>query len=155
MSTASDLMEIKETAIKEKIPAAQAMLDGFDHTPRLAKPKNIEKVASKSPGIGGTRRRFRSTTPGLVTQSTAKAEGVHIIARVEATDGDDALMSPLQAGVLHALRRALATALTVFDQYADATDLSALMKANLEGKLPSGKSNTCLLYSSPSPRERG
>ena len=142
MSTASDLMEIKETAIKEKIPAAQAMLDGFDHTPRLAKPKNIEKVASKSPGIGGTRRRFRSTTPGLVTQSTAKAEGVHIIARVEATDGDDALMSPLQAGVLHALRRALATALTVFDQYADATGLSALMKANLEGKLPSGKSNT-------------
>ena len=46
MSTASDLMEIKETAIKEKIPSAQAMLDGFDHTPRLAKPKNIEKVAS-------------------------------------------------------------------------------------------------------------
>jgi len=139
MSNASDLMEIKETSIKEKTPAAQAMLDGFDHTPRLAKAKSIEKVASKSPGIGGTRRRFRSTTPGLVTQSTAKAEGVHIIARVEATDEDDALMSPLQAGVLHALRRALATALTVVDQYADATGLSALMKANLEGKLPSSK----------------
>ncbi len=139
MSNASDLMEIKETAIREKVPAAQSMLDGFDHTPRLAKPKDIEKVASKSPGIGGSRRRFRSTTPGLVTQSTVKAEGVHIIARVETTDEDDALMSPLQAGVLHALRRALATALTVVDQYADATGLSALMKDNLQGKLPSGK----------------
>jgi len=141
MSNASDLMEIKETAIREKVPAAQSMLDGFDHTPRLAKAKTIEKVASKSPGIGGSRRRFRSTTPGLVTQSTAKAEGVHIIARVETTDDDDALMSPLQAGVLHALRRALATALTVVDQYADATGLSALMKDNLQGKLPSGKTS--------------
>jgi len=139
MSNASDLMEIKETAIREKVPAAQSMLDGFDHTPRLAKAKDIETVASKSPGIGGTRRRFRSTTPGLVTASTAKAEGVNIIARVEATDEDDALMSPVQAGVLHGLRRALATALTVVDQYADATGLSALMKANLEGKLPASK----------------
>jgi len=48
-------------------------------------------------------------------------------------------MSPVQAGVLHGLRRALATALTVVDQYADATGLSALMKANLEGKLPASK----------------
>ncbi|MEP4050614.1 MAG: ATP-binding protein [Litorimonas sp.] len=139
MSNASDLMEIKETAIREKVPAAQSMLDGFDHTPRLAKPKDIEAVTPKSPGIGGSRRRFRSTTPGLVTASTARAEGVNIIARVEATDEDDALMSPVQAGVLHGLRRALATALTLVDQYADATGLSALLKANLEGKLPGSK----------------
>ena len=139
MSNASDLMEIKESAIREKVAAAQSMLDGFDHTPRLAKPKDIETVASKSPGIGGSRRRFRSTTPGLITASTARAEGVNIIARVEATDENDALMSPVQAGVLHGLRRALATALTVVDQYADATGLSALMKANLEGKLPGSK----------------
>jgi hypothetical protein len=64
---------------------------------------------------------------------------VNIIARVEATDEDDALMSPVQAGVLHGLRRALATALTVVDQYSDATGLSALLKANLEGKLPGSK----------------
>ncbi len=139
MSNTSDLMEIKETAIREKVPAAQSLLDGFDHTPRLAKPKDIAAVAAKSPGVGTTRRRFRSTTPGLVTASTARAEGVNIIARVEATDSDDALMSPVQAGVLHGLRRALATALTVVDQYSDATGLSALMKANLQGKLPSSK----------------
>ena len=112
MSNPSDLMEIKETAIGEKIPAAQALIDGFDHTPRLAKPKDIQTAKPKSPGIGSTRRRFRSTTPGLVTASTARAEGVHIIARIEAVDADDALMSPVQAGVLHGLRRALATALT-------------------------------------------
>jgi energy-coupling factor transporter ATP-binding protein EcfA2 len=139
MSNASDLMEIKETAIREKVPAAQAMLDGFDHTPRLAKPKDVEAVAAKSPGVGTTRRRFRSTTPGLVTASTARAEGVNIIARVEATEEDDALMSPIQASVLHALRRALATSLTVVDQYADATGLSALMKTNMQGKLPASK----------------
>jgi hypothetical protein len=132
-------MEIKETAIREKIPAAQSLLDGFDHTPRLAKPKDMEAVAAKSPGVGTTRRRFRSTTPGLVTASTVRAEGVNIIARVEATDEDDALMSPVQAGVLHGLRRALATSLTVVDQYADATGLSALMKTNMQGKLPASK----------------
>lgn len=139
MSNPSDLMEIKESAITEKVAAAQSLLDGFDHTPRLAKAKDIEPAAGKSAGIPG-RRRFRSTTPGLVTQSTAKAEGVNLIARVEDTSPDDALMSPVQAGVLHALRRALATALTVADQYADATGLSALMKDNLQGKLSGGKS---------------
>ncbi|MGB3454999.1 MAG: ATP-binding protein, partial [Litorimonas sp.] len=49
-------------------------------------------------------------------------------------------ISPTQAGVLHALRRALAVALATVDQYADATGLSALMTANLEGRLPDAKS---------------
>jgi len=136
-------MEIKESAIREKIASAQSMLDGFDHTPRLAKARDVAPApgsfGGKSPGIPG-RRRFRSTTPGLVTQSTARAEGVNLIARIEATSEDDDLMSPVQAGVLHGLRRALATALTVVDQYADATGLSALMKDNLEGKLANSQS---------------
>lgn len=139
MSNPSDLMEIKESAIREKIASAQSMLDGFDHTPRLAKARDVAPSSGRSPGIPG-RRRFRSTTPGLVTQSTARAEGVNLIARVEATSEDDDLMSPVQAGVLHGLRRALATALTIVDQYADATGLSALMKDNLEGKLASSQS---------------
>ncbi|WP_298915695.1 ATP-binding protein [uncultured Algimonas sp.] len=135
MSEPSDLMELKESAIADKIPAAQSLLDGFDHTPRLAKARDVSPAPGKSAGLPG-RRRFRSTTPGLVTQSTARAEGVNLIARVEATTPDDALTSPVQAGVLHALRRALATALAVVDQYSDATGLSALMKDNLEGRLP-------------------
>ena len=139
MSNPSDLMKIKEAAIREKVAAAQSMLDGFDHTPRLAKAKDVAPAAGKSPGIPG-RRRFRSTTPGLVTQDTARTEGVNLIARVKATSENDALMSPVQAGVLHSLRRSLATALTVVDQYADATGLSALMKNNLEGKLADSQS---------------
>ena len=112
MSQPSDLMELKESVIAEKILAAQSLLDGFDHTPRLAKAKDIAPAPGRSPGVPG-RRRFRSTTPGLVTQSTARAEGVDLIARVDATTPDDALMSPVQAGVLHALRRALAVALAL------------------------------------------
>lgn len=134
MSQPSDMMELKESVIAEKIPAAQSLLDGFDHTPRLAKAKDVAPAPGRSPGVPG-RRRFRSTTPGLVTQSTARAEGVDLIARVDATTPDDALMSPVQAGVLHNLRRALAVALATVDQYADATGLSALMKDNLEGRL--------------------
>ncbi|MEM7727689.1 MAG: ATP-binding protein [Pseudomonadota bacterium] len=134
MAHPSDLMELKESAIEAKVAAAQSLLDGFDHTPRLAKAREVAPAPGRSPGVPG-RRRFRSTTPGLVTQSTARAEGVDLIARVDATTPDDALMSPTQAGVLHALRRALAVALATVDQYADATGLSALMKDNLEGRL--------------------
>lgn len=141
MSTPSDLMELKESAIAEKIKAAQSLLDGFDHTPRLAKPRDVEAPkAPRSPGIAA-RRRFRTTTPGLVTQSTAKAEGVNLIARVMDVEDDDDLMSPVQATVLAALRRALATSLAVVDQYADATGLTALKKDNLEGKLDRARSS--------------
>ncbi|MEP3888843.1 MAG: ATP-binding protein [Hellea sp.] len=135
MSNTSDLMELKEELIREKYSAAESLLDGFDHTPRLAKPKSGASPAKeKSSGIG-TRRRFRTTTPGLVTKSTARAEGVHIINRVQEADESDVLMSPMQANVLHSLRRALATSMVVADQFADHTGLSQLLKDNLEGGL--------------------
>ena len=135
----NDLMEIKEELIREKYSAAESLLDGFDHTPRLAKPKaGASPAKERSPGIG-TRRRFRSTTPGLVTKSTARAEGVHIINRVQEADEDDILMSPMQANTLHALRRALATSMVVADQYADHTGLSQLLKDNLEGNLAASR----------------
>jgi energy-coupling factor transporter ATP-binding protein EcfA2 len=133
-------MELKEELIREKYAAAEQLLNGFDHTPRLAKKQTVKSSGAKerSPGIG-TRRRFRSTTPGLVTQSTARPEGVHLIARIEEADDGDNLVSPRQAHILQALRRALATGLLVSDQYAEQTGLSALMKDNLEGKLSSSK----------------
>jgi energy-coupling factor transporter ATP-binding protein EcfA2 len=133
-------MELKEELIREKYAAAEQFLNGFDHTPRLAKKQTAKSSGAKerSPGIG-TRRRFRSTTPGLVTQSTARPEGVHLITRIEEADDGDNLVSPRQAHILQALRRALATGLLVSDQYAEQTGLSALMKDNLEGKLSSGK----------------
>ena len=132
-------MEIREDLIREKYTAAESLLDGFDHTPRLAKPKaGASPAKEKSPGIG-TRRRFRSTTPGLVTKSTARAEGVHIINRVQENDDSEVLMSPMQANVLHSLRRALAVSMVVADQFADHTGLSQLLKDNLEGGLAASR----------------
>ena len=139
MSGPTDQMQIKDAQIREKYTAAQALLTGFDHTPRLAKKSaSASSAKEKSAGIG-TRRRFRSTTPGLVTQSTARPEGVHLDDRIMDSDDNDPLTSPAQARVLRALRRALATAMVVSDNYGDATGLSGMLKDNLEGKLPASK----------------
>jgi len=139
MSGPTDLMQIKDAQIREKYAAAQALLTGFDHTPRLAKKSASASPAKERSAGVGTRRRFRSTTPGLVTQSTARPEGVHLDDRIMESDDNDPLTSPAQARVLHSLRRALATAMVVSDQYGDATGLSAMLKDNLEGKLPASK----------------
>ena len=85
MSRTSDQMELREEDIRKHYAAAAAMLEGFDHTPRIAKGKEAPKV-ERSSGIG-TRRMFRTTTPGLVTRSTARPEGVQLLARIEAADG--------------------------------------------------------------------
>ena len=138
MSKTGDLMELKEELILEKYADAVAMLDGFDHTPRLAAKRDVEAPTERSSGVG-TRRRFRSTTPGLVTRSTARPEGVHLIDRIEGADESDPLTSPVQANVLQALRRALAVAHVVSDQYADQTGLSEMLKDNLAGNLAPAK----------------
>lgn len=141
MSNASDLMEIKEDLIREKYAAAENLLTAFDHTPRMAKNTIVEAI-EKSSGVG-TRRRFRSTTPGLVTTSNARPEGVRLTNRIKGADEEratgDTFVSPVQATILTSLRRALATAMVVVDQYADQTGLSTLMKDNLQGALPSSK----------------
>ncbi|SDI33228.1 AAA family ATPase [Lutimaribacter saemankumensis] len=134
MSLTSDQMELREEEIRAHYDAATAMLEGFDHTPRIAKPREVSAAPERSPGISRTRR-FRSTTPGLVTRSTARPEGVQLIARIEAADGDDPLVSPLQATVIHALRRALAISLAVGEAFSGMTGLGALKRANLEGSL--------------------
>jgi len=117
MSQTSDTMELREDDIVKHYEAATAMVQGFDHTPRIGEAKEAP-VAERSAGIG-TRRRFRTTTPGLVTRSTARAEGVQLLARIEGADEGDGLMSPTQATVLHGVRRAIAIALAVGEQYAD------------------------------------
>ncbi len=133
MSLTADTMELREEDITKHYEAAAAMLAGFDHTPRIAKPVEGE-AQEKSAGLG-TRRRFRTTTPGLVTRSTARPEGVQLTARIEGADDGDPLVSPLQATVLHGLRRALAIALAVGEQFAEATGLADLRRANLAGSL--------------------
>ncbi len=134
MSLTSDLMELREGDITKHYAAATAMIEGVDHTPRIGKGKEAPAAPERSSGIG-TRRRFRSTTPGLVTRSTARPEGVQLAATIEGVDDADPLVSPAQASALHALRRALAIALAVGETFAEATGLTALKRANLEGAL--------------------
>jgi len=134
MSLPADQMELREDEIRAHYAAAAGLLEGFDHTPRIARPKVEAPAPERSPGIRRTRR-FRSTTPGLVTRSTARPEGVRLIERIEASDGDDPIVSPVQATVLHGLRRALAIALTVAEGYGEATGLVGLKKKNLESAL--------------------
>ena len=137
MSLTSDQMELREEDIRKQYEAAASLLGGFDHTPRIAKPA-AETPKERSAGIG-TRRRFRSTTPGLATRSTARSEGVHLVDRIEAADGGDPLTSPLQATVMHGLRRALAVALAMGEQFSDASGLADLKRENLAGALPEAR----------------
>jgi len=138
MSVSGDQMELREEEIRAHYDAAFSMLDGFDHTPRIATAV-AKPAAERSSGVG-TRRRFRSTTPGLVGRSTARPEGVRLLERIEGADGGDALISPVQATVSQALRRAVAIALAVGEAFSGATGLVNLKKDNLEGRLGTGAS---------------
>ncbi|MGZ9811004.1 ATP-binding protein [Pseudoroseicyclus sp. H15] len=137
MSQQGDLMELREEDIRAHYPAALALLEGFDHAPRIAKGEP-PAAPERSPGIG-QRRAFRSTTPGLVTRRTTPARGVALLERIEAAGEDDGLLSPLKATVQSALRRALAIAMALGEAYAEATPLAELKRANLEGRLPEAR----------------
>ncbi|MDT8857289.1 ATP-binding protein [Paracoccaceae bacterium Fryx2] len=135
MTGTRDTMELREASIRAHYDAALGLLSGFDHAPRLG--KAVDSAApERSPGIGA-RRGFRSTTPGLVTRPTTRPGGVRLVERVEATG--DGLVSPLQAQVLHALRRALAIALAMGETFAQGAGLAELKKANLESRLPDAR----------------
>ena len=135
MTTSHDLMEIPEELIREHYAEAFQMLQGFDHAPRLGTPTAEPTMPERSAGIASTRRRFRSTTPGLVARQTASAEGVHLVARITGTDNNDPLTTPAQAATLRAMRRALATAAAVTDLFAEKTPLSEHLRANKEGRI--------------------
>ncbi len=137
MNIPVDQMELREDEIRKHYAAAAAMLEGVDHTPRISKSEATSD--ERSPGISRTRR-FRSTTPGLAGRSTARPEGVRLIERIEASDGDDPLVSPVQASVVQGLRRALAIGLAVAEAYSEQTGLSELKRENLQGRLSKSKS---------------
>ncbi|WP_179378548.1 AAA family ATPase [Jannaschia marina] len=130
MSLSGDAMELTEAEITARFEAALTLLSGFDHAPRLGKAAEAPR-AERSPGIG-TRGRFRSTTPGLVTRRSAPAGGVHLRETVEG----EGLVTPARAQVLQGMRRALAIALAVGAKLEDRTGLDTLKTANLAGRLP-------------------
>ena len=136
MSETADQMELREEDVVKHYPAALHMLQGVDHSPRIAT-GTVAAAPERATGIG-TRRTFRSTTPGLVTQRVARTEAVQVLTRIESVAGDG-LLSPLQASIGTALRRAIATALAVAEQFAARTALSELKRANLAGALPADK----------------
>lgn len=131
-------MELRETDIRTHYPAALAMLEGFDHTPRIASARTRPEP-ERSTGLG-SRRKFRSTTPGLVTRSTARPEGVRLVERIQSAEGGDGLVSPLQATVCQCLRRSISIALAVGEAFSGATGLDALKRENLEGRLGQARS---------------
>jgi len=137
MSQTSDQMELREEDVTKHYAMALAMLQGFDHAPRIGKASDAP-ATERSSGIG-TRRRFRTTTPGLVTRRTATTGAVQLMTRIEAADAEDALVSPVQASVLNVLRRAIAIALAVAEAYGETSGLGDLKRANLEGALPENR----------------
>ena len=135
MSGNRDTMELREETIRAQYGAALGLLAGFDHAPRLGKAVDAA-TPERSSGIG-VRRAFRSTTPGLVTQNTQRPGGVRLIDRVQSSG--DGLVSPVQAAVLHGLRRGVAIALAMGAAFSESSGLVELKKANLEARLPEGK----------------
>lgn len=134
--TARDTMELTEAQVRAQYEAALALLAGFDHAPRLAKPLAAAPAGERSPGTGA-RPRFRSTVPGMAARSTQRPGGVRLIERVEALG--DGLTTPAQAAVLTALRRALAVALAMAGTFAQGTPLAELKTANRDARLPEAR----------------
>ena len=137
MSLSSDQMELREADIRKHYPAATALLNGFEHAPRIAKTVEVP-ATERSPGVPAARR-FRSTTPGLVTRRTVRADGVHLVERIEASDNGDALVSAPQATTQQTIRRAISIALAVAETYANQTLLADLKRANLAGNLSAAR----------------
>ncbi|SEM70717.1 ATPase family associated with various cellular activities (AAA) [Pseudorhodobacter antarcticus] len=137
--TTRDTMELREADIRAHYLAATEMLMGVDHTPRIGTARFSVIAPEASPGVAAMGRRFRSTTPGLVTRSMAAPTGVRLLDRIAEKDDDDPLTSPIQATVAQTLRRALSIALAVGQEYARQTPLIELKKANLEARLPTDR----------------
>jgi len=139
MSMPADQMELREEDIASHTAAALEMLMGIDHSPRLAKARLSSISPERSPGMAAMNRRFRSTTPGMITRTISRPEGVRILDRIAEMDDDDPLTSPVQATVALALRRALAIALAVGEAFSEQTGLSELKRRNLESGLDSSR----------------
>ena len=134
MTQTSDQMDLREEDVVRHYPAALAMLQGIDHAPRIARAGVAP--TERSPGIGSSGG-FRSTVPGLVTRRIVRSEGVQLLARIDGLA--DGLVTPPLAAVQTGLRRAIAIALAVGEQFAARTALADLKRANLAGALPADR----------------
>lgn len=87
-------MELPEDEIRGYYPQALSLLTAFDHAPRFGQ-QAAPQAAEPSPGIPAVSR-FRPTTPGLAARPQLRADGVHLLERIENAGGDD-LLTPAAA----------------------------------------------------------
>ena len=133
MSQTSDQMELRESDIRAHYAMALDLLSGFDHAPRIATAQ-AAPVPERSAGVG-TRRAFRSTTPGLAARRTTRSGSTQLLARIEGVGDEEGLATPLAAHLSQGLRRAIAVALAAAGQFAARTPLADLKAANRDGTL--------------------
>ena len=93
MSRTSDQMELREEDIRKHYPRRRrrcfwGSITRHGSARARTRPRSSARRGSARGGGFAPRRR------GLVTRSTARPEGVQLIARIEAADGDDPLVSP-------------------------------------------------------------
>ncbi len=118
------LTTLRESDIEKHLGVAQSLVTQFVVVTTGTSKSNTE--------IAGTRRRFVSTVSTAGAKSTNK---VGLTATVSAINPGDALLSPLQHGLIYKTRRAAAVALAVGDLFAQQTGLDALTKKNVGGDL--------------------
>jgi hypothetical protein len=80
--TTRDTMELREDDIRTHYLAATELLMGVDHTPRIGTARFSIIALEASPGVAAMGRRFRSTTPGLVTRATTRPTDVRLLDRI-------------------------------------------------------------------------
>ena len=73
MSLTSDQMEMREAEILRHYPAALALLQGFDHAPRIASATSPDRAEERSPGVGGSARRFPKASRLTIQPLLSKA----------------------------------------------------------------------------------
>lgn len=129
-------MELPEDEIRGYYPQALSLLTAFDHAPRFGQ-QAAPQAAERSPGIPAVSR-FRPTTPGLAARPQLRADGVHLLERIENAGGDD-LLTPAAATMARVLRRAIAIALAVADEVAARSGAVELKRINLESRLPADR----------------
>ena len=137
MADTNSLQQVKEDDITVHYSAAYELLKGFDYAPRFAKRADDSEAGSagRSAGIA-SRRRFRSTTVGLSTSSANARKSLSgLIETIENVQGEDPLVSDLEALVLRSLRRALSTATALSHLFAEQTGLNNLQHKNAVGRL--------------------
>ena len=121
------LSTIRESDIEKHLPVAQSLVTNFTQV--------VTGKAESKTALAGTRRRFVSTVATGQAKSTNKVEFTKTVSAI--SEGDH-MLSLAQHGLVWKMRRGIAVALAVVDQFAEQTGLDALTTKNVSGDLSGG-----------------